>query len=125
MPDAPMTTQRYISEACEEDLLKYGDSFRGAGYTKSAAEAEQRYALMLGVVQEVDEPLTLLDFGCGLGHLLDHLERAPRYRHVHTRVWTCLRNTSRPRRLVVQTALFSSWTSSSRTRACRISTTSS
>jgi SAM-dependent methyltransferase len=82
MPDAPMTTQRYISEACEEDLLKYGDSFRGAGYTKSAAEAEQRYALMLGVVQEVDEPLTLLDFGCGLGHLLDHLERAPRYRHV-------------------------------------------
>src|SRR4030095_12503476 len=82
MSDAQVTTQRYISEACEEDLLKFGDSFRGAGYTKSAAEAEQRYALMLGVVQEVEEALSPLDFGCGLGHLLAHLERAPRYRHV-------------------------------------------
>ncbi len=82
MADAPGTTQRYISEACEEDLLKYGDSFRGAGYTKSAAEATQRYGLMLGVVREVDEPVTLLDFGCGLGHLLDYLDREQRYRHV-------------------------------------------
>ena len=82
MADAPVTTQRYISEACEEDLLKYGDSFRGAGYTKSAAEAEQRYALMLEVIREVDEPVTVLDFGCGLAHLLDYLERDPRYRHV-------------------------------------------
>ena len=56
MPDAPMTTQRYISEACEEDLLKYGDSFRGAGYTKSAAEAEQRYALMLAWCEKWTSP---------------------------------------------------------------------
>jgi len=82
MANTPVTTQRYISEACEEDLVNYGDSFRGAGYTKSAAEAEQRYDVMLGVVRESDEPLTLLDFGCGLAHLLDHLNRDPRYRHV-------------------------------------------
>lgn len=82
MPDPPHTVQRFISEACEEDLLKHGDSFRGAGYTKSAAEAEQCYALMLGVVREALEPVTLLDFGCGLGHLLDHIERSPARRHV-------------------------------------------
>jgi len=77
-----VSTQRYISEACEEDLLRYGDSFRGAGYTKSAREAGQRYAVMLDVVREVDERVTLLDFGCGLGHLLDFIDRQPRYRHV-------------------------------------------
>jgi SAM-dependent methyltransferase len=82
MADTPVTTQRYISEACEEDLLKYGDSFRGAGYTKSAEEAAQRYALMLAVIREVDEPVTVLDFGCGLAHLLDYIARDPRYRHV-------------------------------------------
>ena len=76
------STQRYISESCEEDLLKHGDSFRGAGYTKSAAEAAERYAVMLGVVRELEEPVTLLDFGCGLGHLLDFIDREPRYRHV-------------------------------------------
>ena len=106
MSDVPMTTQRYISEACEEDLLKYGDSFRGAGYTKSAAEAEQRYALMLAVVREVDEPVTLLDFGCGLGHLLDHLQRAPRYRHVqYTGLDLSPKYLQGPRRLVMQTHL--------------------
>src|SRR6478672_4944341 len=83
MHDGAVTIQRYISEACEEDLLKHGDSFRGAGYTKSAAEAAQRYAVMLGVVREVDERETLLDFGCGLGHMLDYLDREPRYQHVH------------------------------------------
>lgn len=82
MSDAPRSTQRYISEACEEDLLKYGDTFRGAGYTKSADEAAQRYALMLGLVRELDQPVTLLDFGCGLAHLLDFIEREPRYRLV-------------------------------------------
>ncbi len=82
MSDAPVSTQRYISEACEEDLLKYGDSFRGAGYTKSPEEAAQRYAVMLGLVRELDQPISLLDFGCGLAHLLDFIDREPRYRLV-------------------------------------------
>jgi SAM-dependent methyltransferase len=82
MADRPLTAQRYISEACEEDLLKYGDSFRGAGYTKSAEDAAQRYALMLGVIREAGEPLTLLDFGCGLAHLLDFMQCEPQYQQV-------------------------------------------
>jgi SAM-dependent methyltransferase len=66
--------QDYISAACEDDLHAYGDSFRGVGYTKSAHEAQDRYALMLEVVRERDTEVTLLDLGCGLAHMLDHIE---------------------------------------------------
>ena len=77
-----LTPQRLISAACEEELLKYGDSFRGAGYTKSAQEAEERYALMLNVVREKQELVSVLDFGCGLAHMKDHIERHATYRNV-------------------------------------------
>src|SRR5688572_26482430 len=60
------TPQQIISAACEEDLAKYGDSFRGVGYTKSPQEAAEHYALMLDVVRETDTALTILDLGCGL-----------------------------------------------------------
>jgi SAM-dependent methyltransferase len=78
-PDSP---QRHIAEACEQDLARYGDSFRGAGYTRSAEEAEGRYALMIDVVRERRESLSVLDFGCGLGHLLDHIKRRPEHRRL-------------------------------------------
>jgi len=73
MSSRPGTPQRIIADACEEDLRNYGDNFRGVGYTKSSDEAEQRYALMLDLVREAQHPVTLLDFGCGLGHLRDFL----------------------------------------------------
>lgn len=72
-----VTPQRYIAQACEEDLARHGDSYRGAGYTKSEQEPQDRYAMMLNLIRERDEPLSLLDLGCGLAHLLDHLERDP------------------------------------------------
>ena len=75
--------QHIISAACEEDLIKYGDSFRGVGYTKSPQEAAERYALMLELVRQHDAPATILDLGCGLGHLLDFIESHSRYRHIH------------------------------------------
>ena len=78
----PLTPQRLISAACEADLVKYGDTFRGVGYTKSDLEAQQRYALMLEVVREKEESVSLLDFGCGLAHMLDHLECRPERRNV-------------------------------------------
>jgi len=74
--------QHIISAACEEDLIKYGDTYRGVGYTKSPEEAAERYALMLDVVREHDTPVTLLDLGCGLGHLLDFIESHTAYRHL-------------------------------------------
>lgn len=82
MSESPLTPQRIISIACERDLLEHGDTFRGVGYTKSEREAERQYALMLEVVRERDEPVSVLDFGCGLAHLLDHIEREPHWRHV-------------------------------------------
>ena len=75
---AVSTPQHLISAACEADLIAHGDSFRGAGYTKSPREAVDRYKLMLGVIRDQRSPASLLDFGCGLGHLLDHLQQHPR-----------------------------------------------
>ena len=43
----PTVPQDYISAACEEDLREHGDSFRGVGYTKSAAEEADQANLML------------------------------------------------------------------------------
>jgi SAM-dependent methyltransferase len=74
--------QQIISVACEDDLQRHGDSYLGNGYTKSAAEAAERYALMLGVIRDATEPVTLLDFGCGLGHLGDVVETQPAWAHV-------------------------------------------
>lgn len=74
--------QHIISAACEEDLIKHGDSFRGVGYTKSPEEATERYALMVGLVREHHRPVTILDLGCGLGHLLDFIESHADYRHL-------------------------------------------
>ncbi len=125
MSDAPRSTQRYISEACEEDLLKYGDSFRGAGYTKSADEAAQRYAVMLGSCASSIEPVTLLDFGCGLAHLLDFIDREPRYRLVQYTGLDLSPNTCRRRRHAVPTRRFCSSMCSSLTPPFRSSTTSS
>lgn len=82
MTNTSQTPQRLISAACEQDLFAYGDSFRGVGYTKSQEEAEERYALMLGVVRETHTPISVLDFGCGLAHLLDHIKDHPVYRHI-------------------------------------------
>ena len=82
MTKTPLTPQRLVSVACEDDLRKYGDSFRGVGYTKSQQEAHDRYALMLDIVRETDEPVSVLDCGCGLAHLLDHINRHQAYRHI-------------------------------------------
>ena len=81
-PQPSLTPQRIISAACEEDLLKYGDTFRGVGYTRSESEAQQRYGLMLGVVRETTEPVSILDFGCGLAHMLDYIKGRAVHAHI-------------------------------------------
>jgi SAM-dependent methyltransferase len=63
-----------IVAACEEDLERYGDSYLGVGWTKSKELAELRYRVMLEVIRgSRDEQVSLLDFGCGASHLLDHM----------------------------------------------------
>ena len=63
---------------CEERFAEHGDTYLGMGWTKSQANTDRRYDVMLGLVDRRTGPVTLLDFGCGTGHFLEHL----RSRHV-------------------------------------------
>ena len=119
----PTAPQDYISAACEEDLREHGDSFRGVGYTKSADEAQERYALMLEVIRERDTEITLLDLGCGLAHMLDHIERRPDLAASGTRAATSRPPTSRRRGSVTPTPTWMSPTCFARTRASATTTT--
>lgn len=57
-------------EAC---LARHGDTHRGVDWP-SAEDAAVRYRVMLDVVREPPQTrVSLLDFGCGAAHLLDHL----------------------------------------------------
>jgi SAM-dependent methyltransferase len=68
------TIQQRLSDACVTDLERFGDNFRGVGYTKSEADAQRCYSVMLDMIRPSPVKQTLVDVGCGLGHLLDHLE---------------------------------------------------
>lgn len=69
-----MSIQKYLSEACEADLEKYGDTFRGAGYTKSKNDAERCYKVMLDLVRPSVASVSLLDLGCGLAHFYEFMQ---------------------------------------------------
>ncbi|HMO86396.1 MAG TPA: methyltransferase domain-containing protein [Lacipirellulaceae bacterium] len=59
-------------EAC---LAAYGDTHRGVDWP-TAADAQTRYRVMLGVIDgaaEAGQRMSLLDFGCGAAHLYEHL----------------------------------------------------
>ena len=76
------STPRYIASANEETLRKHGDSHLGNGYTRTAEEARAQYALMLGVIRDTAAPVHILDFGCGLAHMLDYIAAEPGLAHV-------------------------------------------
>ncbi len=58
-------------------LEAHGDSHRGVDWP-NADDAELRYRVMLELAPPSTTPSSLLDFGCGLGHLYDHLVRSGR-----------------------------------------------
>ncbi len=60
-----------IARHYEDCLDRYGDTHRGVDWPK-AKDAETRYRVMLELLRDSD-PITLLDFGCGAGHLLDYM----------------------------------------------------
>jgi SAM-dependent methyltransferase len=51
---------------------QFGDSHKGVDWP-NAEDAMKRHSVMLGVIKEADSLITLLDFGCGLAHLLDFI----------------------------------------------------
>lgn len=74
--------EAYIARACEEVLHKHGDTHLGNGYTRTIEEARGQYAMMMEVIRETEGPIHVLDFGCGLAHMLDYIKSEPRLAHV-------------------------------------------
>lgn len=57
----------------ESCLDRHGDTHLGVDWP-NAEDARTRYRVMLDVIAEpAPHPVSLLDFGCGAGHLLDHI----------------------------------------------------
>lgn len=56
-------------EAC---LDRHGDSHLGVDWP-NPQDADKRYRIMLDSIRPRDLPATLLDFGCGAGHLLQFI----------------------------------------------------
>ena len=54
---------------------EFGDSYRGVGWTKSQEVTDRRNRVLLDFISP-DEPGSLLDVGCGLGHTLEYIRRA-------------------------------------------------
>ncbi|MBP9051848.1 MAG: class I SAM-dependent methyltransferase [Ilumatobacteraceae bacterium] len=67
-----------IVRICADDFARFGDTFEGAGWTKTEEEADRRYAVMLDLMPASERPFTLLDFGCGAARLLDYALRTGR-----------------------------------------------
>ena len=67
---------QHISARCESYFDRFGDNFRGVGWTKSQQEVDTRYRAMLDVVRQDESSLvSLLDFGCGLSHLYEYIRK--------------------------------------------------
>jgi SAM-dependent methyltransferase len=64
---------RRIVEHYEGCLARHGDTHLGVDWPR-IEDVDKRHAVMLGVVRgDAAETVTLLDFGCGLGHFLEYL----------------------------------------------------
>jgi len=74
MTDFSVGYRRLIAHY-EDCLDRHGDTHLGVDWP-NAEDAETRYRVMLGLIREpADVPVSLLDFGCGAGHLLDFIRR--------------------------------------------------
>jgi SAM-dependent methyltransferase len=69
------TGYRQIIAHYEDCLDRHGDSHLGVDWP-NVRDAEIRYRVMLDVIARRDAPATLLDFGCGAGHLLEFIRRS-------------------------------------------------
>jgi SAM-dependent methyltransferase len=69
---------RRIVTHYENCLERHGDTHLGVDWP-NPDDAATRYAIMLGVIRDAPgTPASVLDFGCGAGHLLDYIQRTGR-----------------------------------------------
>lgn len=67
-----------IIDHYEQCLAKHGDSHLGVDWP-NAMDAETRYRVMLELIPSTEEqPVSLLDFGCGAGHLCEYINQRRR-----------------------------------------------
>lgn len=68
------TGYRRLIAHYEDCLERHGDTHLGVDWPDSD-DAKTRYRVMLDVIREpADQPVSLLDFGCGAAHLLDFIQ---------------------------------------------------
>ena len=68
---------RQIVGHYEECLARHGDNHLGVDWP-NPGDAETRYRVMLDLIRPAASGPTLLDFGCGLGHLLEFIRKSER-----------------------------------------------
>lgn len=69
--------QQVIVSQCEAYLGEYGDNHKGVGWP-SYEDAQVRYRVMLDgllAIAPANQPIRLLDFGCGPAHFYEFLQR--------------------------------------------------
>ena len=62
-----------IVEHYEKCLEQYGDSHKGVDWP-NIADAKKRYSVMLDIIKDINEDITILDFGCGASHLVEFIK---------------------------------------------------
>ncbi|MCP4169522.1 MAG: class I SAM-dependent methyltransferase [Fuerstiella sp.] len=65
---------REITTCTESYFERKGDSALGMGWP-NIPDAVRRYDVMLDVIRPTSKKLRVLDFGCGTGHLLEHIQQ--------------------------------------------------
>jgi SAM-dependent methyltransferase len=68
---------RQIVDHYERCLARHGDTHLGVDWPR-LEDAETRYRVMLDLIPPDCSNLSVLDFGCGAGHLYEFLRRHPR-----------------------------------------------
>lgn len=68
-------TKKYLTivDHYENCLEKFGDSHLGVDWPTSK-DAEKRYKIMLDILSNKKKTISVLDFGCGAGHLLEYIK---------------------------------------------------
>ena len=74
MASVPEQLEDYyqITTCTESYFERKGDSALGMGWP-NIADAVRRYDVMLDVIRKQPGTVKLLDFGCGTGHLYEHI----------------------------------------------------
>ncbi len=73
---------RQITDCTESYFDRLGDSPLGMGWP-NLDDARTRYQVMLDVIREpASDPVRLLDFGCGAGHLYEYMQET-RLSHIN------------------------------------------